>query len=106
MTLRGQFSDGREFESSCPVSRDAVNVVIGRGGADLRINSAAISRRHAALSGAGDELTVTDLGSNNGTRINGVPCLEGEIMYVEPGDTLAMGDAWFTIEIVPAGDGE
>lgn len=106
MILRGHYSDGREFEVSCPVSRDAVNVVIGRGGADLRIESPAISRRHASLSGTGDGLTVTDLGSNNGTRINGVPCLEGEIMYVEPGDTLAMGDAWFTIEIVPAGDGE
>ena len=42
------------------------------------------------MSGTGDELTVTDLGSNNGTRINGVPCLEGEIMYVEPGDTLVV----------------
>ncbi len=44
---------------------------------------------------------MTDLGSSNGTSINGVPCLEGEIMYFEPGDSLVFGDALCTLEITP-----
>ena len=58
----------------------------------------------AALNGTAGELTITDLGSNNGTTINGVPCLEGEIMYVEPGDTIILGDARFTFELRSPGD--
>ena len=97
---------GRPLNVSCPVSSHAVNVVIGRGQVDLQVSSTAVSRQHAALNGEKGALTITDLGSNNGTLINGVPCLEDEIMYVEPGDTITLGDARFTVEIRPAGDGE
>lgn len=104
LVLNGRMGDGAIFEVSCPVSSHAVNVVIGRGSTDLQIHSAAISRQHAALNGTADALTITDLGSNNGTSINGVPCLEGEIMYVETGDTLMLGDTRFTVELKPAGE--
>jgi len=105
LVLNGRMGDGAEFEISCPVSSHAVNVVIGRGSTDLQIQSAAVSRQHAALNGTAGALTVTDLGSNNGTLINGVPCLEGEIMYVEAGDTLMLGDTRFTVELkAAAGD--
>jgi hypothetical protein len=99
LKLEGSLADGRPIEADCPASSDAINVVIGRGGADLRIDSAAVSRQHAALNGTATELTITDLGSNNGTSINGVPCLEGEIMYLEPGDTVILGDARFTLTL-------
>ena len=99
LTLRGTFADGRAFEASCDISAEAINVLIGRGDADLRIDSAAVSRQHACLNGSSGSLTIADLGSNNGTSINGVPCLEDEVMYVEPGDTVILGDARFTIEI-------
>ncbi|MEE4216271.1 MAG: FHA domain-containing protein [Xanthomonadales bacterium] len=102
LVLNGRMGDGSEFEVSCPVSSQAVNVVIGRGTTDLQIQSPAVSRQHAALNGTAGALTVTDLGSNNGTSINGVPCLEGEIMYVETGDTLMLGDTRFTVELRPA----
>ena len=49
--------------------------MVGRGGrADLQIDNVAISRMHARLerTSAGT-LRVTDLGSTNGTYINGVP---------------------------------
>jgi len=47
--------------------------VIGRGeGADLRISDPAVSRSHLRLS-IGQTIEVTDLGSTNGTRVNGVP---------------------------------
>ena len=102
----GRFADGRPIGLSCPVNRDAINVVIGRGRVDLRIESAAVSRRHASLNGSSEELTLTDLGSSNGTMLNGVPCMEGEIFYCEAGDTLVLGDARFTLELEPIAEAD
>lgn len=104
LVLNGVRADGSAFEASCAVSENAVNVIIGRGNADLKIDSLAVSRQHARLNGTAEALTVTDLGSNNGTSVNGVPCLEGEIMYVNPGDTITLGDARFTFELKPSND--
>ena len=103
LRLQGSLADGTPFEAACPASSSAVNVVIGRGSADLQIDSMAVSRQHAALNGTAQALTITDLGSNNGTSVNGVPCLEGEIIYVEPGDTVILGNARFTLVLEPAG---
>lgn len=101
LLIRGTLADGTSFEDSFPVSEQAINVTIGRRDADLKIDSPAVSRRHANLNGTSRELTVTDLGSSNGTSINGVPCLEGEIMFISPGDVLVLGNARCTIEIKP-----
>jgi len=101
LLLRGVLADGTGFEASCPVSERAINITIGRSDADVIIASQAVSRQHVNLNGTRWELTVSDLGSSNGTSINGVPCLEGEIMFIEPGDTLVLGDARCTIEIIP-----
>jgi hypothetical protein len=52
---------------------------------------------------------ITRTFPSNGTSINGVPCLEGEIMYIEPGDTLILGDVMCSIEFAPrepAGSGK
>jgi hypothetical protein len=47
-------------------------VVVGRGTeADLRINDPGVSRRHAELRLEGDDLVVEDLGSTNGTLVDG-----------------------------------
>lgn len=99
--ISGTLADGTRFEASCPVSEHAINITIGRGGTDLVIASRAVSRKHVTLNGPWSELTVCDLGSSNGTSINGVPCLEGEIMYTEPGDVLILGDARCELEIRP-----
>lgn len=101
LLIQGVLADGTAFEESCAVSENAINILIGRGDTDLVIDSPAVSRQHISLNGTRAELTVTDLGSSNGTSINGVPCLEGEIMFIEPGDTLILGDARCSIEITP-----
>jgi pSer/pThr/pTyr-binding forkhead associated (FHA) protein len=63
--LRG-FYEGLEM----PVDRDWV--VIGRGrGADIVIAEPTISRAHAAIGYDGEHFFVQDLGSTNGTRVNG-----------------------------------
>jgi hypothetical protein len=103
LVLHGELASGEAIAAECEVSRDAINLVIGRSEAELPIESAAVSRVHARLSGTSRELTITDLGSNNGTSINGVPCLEGEIMYVGPDDVIITGDARFTVTIQPVG---
>jgi pSer/pThr/pTyr-binding forkhead associated (FHA) protein len=54
------------------------------------------------LNGTRELLTITDLGSSNGTSINGIPCLEGETMYIEPGDIIILGNARFSYAIIPA----
>ena len=53
------------------------------------------------LNGSAGEMTISDLGSSNGTSINGVPCMEGEILFIEPGDSLVLGDVRLSIEIGP-----
>lgn len=106
LVIEGVLADGEHFELSCPVSRHAVNVLIGRGDVDLRIESPAVSRRHARVNGDRTALMLEDLGSSNGSSINGVPCLEGEILYVEPGDDIVLGNARFTLELRDNGFGE
>lgn len=97
-----ELTDGNTFEVKCPVSSQAINLVIGRGQADIPIESPAISRRHATMNGTADQLTLSDLGSSNGTSINGVPCLEGETMFIKPGDTIIVGNARLRFTIGPA----
>src|SRR5262249_30632693 len=47
------------------------SVVIGRSAdADLQIDAIAISRKHAQLALHPDKITITDLGSHNGTQVN------------------------------------
>jgi hypothetical protein len=47
------------------------SVVVGRiSTADLRINHPSVSRQHAQVTRRGDEFTVEDLGSQNGTYVN------------------------------------
>jgi hypothetical protein len=106
LVLRGQYADGRELLAAVAVSDKAINVEIGRGATDLVIDSPAVSRRHVRLNGTAQALTLTDLGSSNGTSINGVPCMEHEIMYLEPGDTVLLGDARFTVTLEPAAGGQ
>ncbi len=102
LVIEGILSDGTEFKQSCSVSRNAINITIGRGNADITIDSTAISRQHASLNGTREMLTITDLGSSNGTSINGIPCLEGETMFIEPGDIIILGNARFSYDIIPA----
>ncbi len=104
LVIEGILSDGTQLRQSCNVSRNAINIVIGRGNADINIDSSAISRQHVNLNGTREMLTMTDLGSSNGTSINGVPCLEGETMYIEPGDIIILGNARFSYDIIPVED--
>jgi pSer/pThr/pTyr-binding forkhead associated (FHA) protein len=44
---------------------------IGRAGCDVILSDPDVSRRHAAIHEAGDGVSIEDLGSTNGTYVNG-----------------------------------
>jgi pSer/pThr/pTyr-binding forkhead associated (FHA) protein len=64
-------------------------VVIGRDAAcDIVLRSPAVSGRHCLLEWADGGWSVRDLGSKNGTRVDGVRCTEQRLA---PGSTLWVG---------------
>jgi outer membrane biosynthesis protein TonB len=97
VALQITLENGSTDEIQCETPSRAINLFIGRGKADLAVPGAAVSRNHARLEGTAGALTITDLGSNNGTAVNGVPCLEGEILYVQEGDVITLGNVQTTL---------
>lgn len=76
-----------------------VLAVVGRDRAcDLPIPSALISRRHCCLAVDGDGVAVRDLGSTNGTWINGVRVDEGDL---RDGDELSLAHLRYRLEMSP-----
>ena len=62
------------------VEQDAT-VLVGQSSAcDVRLNDCEVSRRHARLAHAGDQLRVTDLGSTNGTFVDGVRVMDAFLL--------------------------
>ncbi|MGN0038359.1 MAG: FHA domain-containing protein [Coriobacteriales bacterium] len=64
-------------------------IIVGRApGADILVPDDVVSRRHARFSLMGGDLMVEDLGSANGTRVNGEPvtqvqrCVEGDLVRI------------------------
>ena len=68
------------------VGRDASN--------DIVISGGSISRNHAEIRVDGEFLLIRDVGSSNGTFINGKRVRSGEL---EDGDSLAFGDVKFSV---------
>ncbi len=70
--------------------------VIGRSSeCDVRLDDANTSRRHAELRRIGDGYSVVDLGSTNGTEVNGQRIQETALMN---GDVISIGTTKITFE--------
>lgn len=70
--------------------------VIGRGvGCELHIDDPTSSRRHAAIELCRGQLTVRDLGSRNGTFLNGARVTQPQ--PISAGDRLLFGESLFTV---------
>jgi serine/threonine protein kinase len=79
--------------------------VLGRAGnADLPIPSDRISRLHASLEWKQGRLQLSDLGSTNGTRINGVALVEGRPIPLRDGVRFSVGG--FEIEVLELEEGQ
>lgn len=80
--------------------------VIGRDGVcDIVLPTGTVSRRHARILREGDRCYLEDLGSNNGTFVNGRR-IEGRVC-LKPGDRINLyqiGMVYQASEAVPAGD--
>jgi hypothetical protein len=71
--------------------------MLGRGdGADIRLEDAFASTRHARLVPEGDVIVLEDLGSTNGTYLNGEPLRGPQPLHV--GDRIKIGDSEFSFE--------
>ena len=87
-----------------PPGRPAVEVcpnraVVGRSSqADVRLEDAEVSRRHALLWRETGGIWVADLGSSNGTRLNGEAL--AEVSEVVDGDLLTFGGPSFVFRSV------
>jgi adenylate cyclase len=75
------------------------SVVVGRGvTTDVPIYDPTISRRHAELTAGADGVLVKDLGSSNGTCINGARVKSGKLV---PADSITFGKVLFRLENAP-----
>jgi pSer/pThr/pTyr-binding forkhead associated (FHA) protein len=87
---------------SFSVTRD-ITVIGRREDCDLRIPLLDVSRKHCRLIKENSALRVEDLGSSNGTYLNGQRVQEAQ---VNPGDTVQLGPVVFIVQIdgMPADD--
>jgi hypothetical protein len=71
--------------------------LMGRGDqADIRLEDGFASTSHARLVPHGDVIVLEDLGSTNGTYLNGEPLSGPQPLHV--GDKIRIGDSEFTFE--------
>ena len=83
--------DGRSYPLSIG------STVIGRGDqANMRLPDVGISRRHARLDFDGAQVVLTDLGSTNGTTVNGQRV---SAVALNPGDMIQLGTTTLTYRV-------
>jgi len=74
--------------------------VLGRSrSAGVQVEDASVSRHHAVLSLSAGRVTVRDLGSSNGTQVNGAT-IDGE-RVLEDGDRVSLGESDFVFRSTP-----
>jgi len=86
---------GKTSVKEIPLNAD--QTIIGRrSDCSLRIPSPLVSRQHCALKLQGERLLVKDLGSSNGTFVNGAKVKQREL---QSGDTLGVGPITFIVQL-------
>jgi hypothetical protein len=92
--LRVATAAGLRAGSAYDLSEGAL---LGRGEtADIRLEDTFASSQHARLVPQGDVMVLEDLGSTNGTYLNGEPLRGPQPLHV--GDTIRIGDSEFLFE--------
>jgi S1-C subfamily serine protease len=107
--VAGEESDWRLVVSGGPSAGAIVtlaegNNVIGRDpSAEVVIDDPEVSHRHASLRRSGDHVVLNDLGSTNGTKVNGVAARKDHVLAV--GDRIGIGPATIQFDRADAGSG-
>jgi len=72
--------------------------IVGRdAGAEIRLDSAKVSRQHARVVVSGADLTIEDLGSTNGTFVGGE--LINGVTVLHHGNQVHVGPVALTVDI-------
>ena len=107
ITLRFEGPDSAGHKHAFDVAMDKLmnqsqGLVIGRSAdqCELVVAHATVSRRHARLCLAGEALQVEDLGSTNGTMVNGTALRAGAPVALHAGNKLRIGDVELVIRQV------
>ncbi len=87
---------GRSNTQTLRVNPEGVTTVGRQDGCQIRISSSQVSRKHCELFEKKGLLLVKDLGSSNGTLVNGKK-INGQ-QVLEPGNMLTVGAITFRIE--------
>ncbi|MBR6577085.1 MAG: FHA domain-containing protein [Akkermansia sp.] len=105
LRLFGLLTDGRAWEQRIPFDDIAQDngVTLGRdpGAVNYAVDDASISRSHVQLRLDEYGLIVSDLGSTNGTAVNGVALTAYDNSRpLQDGDTLTIGCVDFQVEFI------
>jgi two-component system response regulator HydG len=94
---------GPDTGKAFTVDASSGRVLVGQGPAcAVKLDDRTASRRHAALEPEGGALRVTDLGSTNGTFVNGLRVYDAAL---NGGETLHVGDTVLRVEAGGASPG-
>jgi pSer/pThr/pTyr-binding forkhead associated (FHA) protein len=83
-------------------------LVVGRENVDVLVEDSEVSRRHASIRPVDGQLEISDLGSTNGTFVNGARVTEARLLG--DGDVVRIGRTSLVVDLPasgasPAGDG-
>jgi pSer/pThr/pTyr-binding forkhead associated (FHA) protein len=85
-----------EIAGGAPVELLAASITLGRAAGNvIRLDDPEVSARHAMILFSGDGFRIHDLGSRNGTRVNGDSVTERRL---ESGDEIVLGGTTLRFE--------
>jgi class 3 adenylate cyclase len=107
ITLRFEGADSAGAKFAFDLALDKLmtqsrEIVIGRSAdqCQLVVAHPTVSRRHARLCFTGEALQVEDLGSTNGTSVNGTALTAGTFAPLRASDTIRLGDVQLSVRQV------
>ncbi len=90
-----EFGENGEHLREIPILNE--EFLLGRGtDCDLRLHDNAVSRHHCLIRVRGGELSLADLGSSNGTYLNGTRVLSQTAL--QTGDEIRIGAARYLVD--------
>ena len=75
---------------------DMPEIVIGRRGSDINLNDRLVSRKHVTIEASGGRYLLKDLGSTNGSFLNGLPV---NMEFLKHGDEIQVGSTLIRFRI-------